>query len=464
MEILNNIWLAISNPNIQLVKVISIPILLIEIILTMHLFLSIMNLSSNRKQRILYVFISWGIGILTMFIIPHPFNIFINYFMTILLQLIIFANPLLKSVISSVLSLVIYNLINILIINPFITIFNIDSNQLNSVLIYKLCYLIIIYLITIICIIVLKRKNLIFQFSDNIDKKNKLIIISNLLSGVLAIIIQSITLFYYVDKLPVIITFLSFISLFTYFAISIYSLTRILKLILTTQKLESAEEYNRSLCILHDNVRAFKHDFDNIVTTIGGYIKTNDMKGLKDYYVQLEDDCQRVNNLYLLNPEVINNDGIYNLLTKKYKEAEAKDIKVNMTFLLDLSTLHMKIYEFARILGILLDNAIEASSECDNKIINIDFRNDHKNSRQVITIENTYNNTNIDTERIFEKGITGKENHSGLGLWEVRKLIKKNSNVNLFTSKTDEYFSQQLEIYYEHRWKLKIFTLGTNIN
>ena len=158
-----------------------------------------------------------------------------------------------------------------------------------------------------------------------------------------------------------------------------------------------------------------------------------------------------MNNLYLLNPEVINNDGIYNLLTKKYKEAEAKDIKVNMTFLLDLSTLHMKIYEFARILGILLDNAIEASSECDNKIINIDFRNDHKNSRQVITIENTYNNTNIDTERIFEKGITGKENHSGLGLWEVRKLIKKNSNVNLFTSKTDEYFSQQLEIYYEHR-------------
>ena len=304
---------------------------------------------------------------------------------------------------------------------------------------------------TIICIIVLKKKNLIFQFSDNIDKKNKLIIISNLLSGVLAIIIQSITLFYYVDKLPVFITFLSFISLFTYFAISIYSLTRILKLILTTQKLESAEEYNRSLCILHDNVRAFKHDFDNIVTTIGGYIKTNDMKGLKDYYVQLEDDCQRVNNLYLLNPEVINNDGIYNLLTKKYKEAEAKDIKVNMTFLLDLSTLHMKIYEFARILGILLDNAIEASSECDNKIINIDFRNDHKNSRQVITIENTYNNTNIDTERIFEKGITGKENHSGLGLWEVRKLIKKNSNVNLFTSKTDEYFSQQLEIYYEHR-------------
>ena len=139
--------------------------------------------------------------------------------------------------------------------------------------------------------------------------------------------------------------------------------------------------------------------------------------------------------------------GIYNLLTSKYHNAEAKDIKVNMTFLLDLSTLKMKIYEFARILGVLLDNAIEASDECEQKIINITFRNDIKNNRQLITIQNTYNNKDIDTEKIFEKGVSEKENHTGLGLWEVRKIIKKNNNANLFTSKTDKLFSQQLELY-----------------
>lgn len=448
MEILNNIWTAITTPNTQLVTVLSIPVLLIEATLTMYLFLSIMNFSSTKKQKIIYVLLTWITGILTMFVIPHPFNIFINYFLTILLQYLIFSNPFLKSIISSVLSLIIYNLINILIVNPFITIFNISSDELSNIFIYKFCYLIIMYLITIICIIILKKKNLNFHFSDDIDKRNKTIIIINLLFGIFAIAVQSITLFYYVDTLPVVITFLSFISLLVYYIISIYSLTRTFKLISTTQKLESAEEYNRSLRILHDSVRAFKHDFDNIVTTIGGYIRTNDMNGLKDYYVQLEDDCQRVNNLYLLNPEIINNDGIYNLLTKKYQEADSKDIKVNMTFLLDLSNLHMKIYEFARILGILLDNAIEASSECKEKIINIDFRNDQKNSRQIITIENTYKDKNVDTEKIFEKGISSKEKHTGLGLWEVRNLIKKNNNINLFTSKTEKYFSQQLEIYY----------------
>lgn len=118
-----------------------------------------------------------------------------------------------------------------------------------------------------------------------------------------------------------------------------------------------------------------------------------------------------------------------------------------MTFLLDLHTLKMKIYEFARILGILLDNAIEASDECEEKIINITFRNDNTNNRQLIIIENTYHNKNVNTEKIFEKGATEKNNHSGLGLWEVQKIIKKNSNANIYTYKNDIFFTQQLELY-----------------
>jgi len=118
-----------------------------------------------------------------------------------------------------------------------------------------------------------------------------------------------------------------------------------------------------------------------------------------------------------------------------------------MTFLLDLNNLKMRIYDFARILGVLLDNAIEASTECKERILNITFREDERNHRQLIIIENTYSNKDVDTEKIFGKGISEKENHTGLGLWEVRKIIKKNNNLNLFTSKNDKFFSQQLEIY-----------------
>lgn len=172
------------------------------------------------------------------------------------------------------------------------------------------------------------------------------------------------------------------------------------------------------------------------------------MDGLKSYYSQLEEDCTKVNNLYVLDPDIINNPGVYNLITAKYNEALEKGIKVNLTVLLDLNDLHMKIYEFARILGILLDNAIEAASECDEKILNIVFRNESKNNRNIILIENTYKDKDVDIEQIFNKGVSGKQNHTGLGLWEIRQILKKNNNVNLYTNKNEKYFSQQLEIYY----------------
>lgn len=450
MEIFNSIWTALSTPNEGLLNILTIPLFFVEAIITMLLFLNITPLISTRKQKTIYPILISFISIFNKFIIPNPFNIFINYFMMILLSYIIFRKSFLKTCASMIISLILFNMIGIFILNPFITILSINTEQLNSIPIYRISYILTIYILATLLIILLKyKKNLRLNFLEDIDNRNKSIILLNLFLGIITLMFQSIILFYYVDNLPVIITFFSFVSLFLYFGISIYSLTRIFKLISTTQKLESAEEYNNTLRILHDNVRGFKHDFDNIVTTIGGYIKTEDMEGLKNYYLQLEDDCQRVNNLYILNPEVVNNDGIYNLLTKKYYEAESKDIKVNITFLLDLSTLNMKIYEFARILGILLDNAIEASSECEEKIINIVFRNDPNNFRQLVLIENTFNDKNLDTDKIFEKGISGKENHTGLGLWEVRKLIKKNNNINLYTSKSDKYFSQQLEIYYK---------------
>lgn len=80
--------------------------------------------------------------------------------------------------------------------------------------------------------------------------------------------------------------------------------------------------------------------------------------------------------------------------------------------------------------------------------MNLTFRNDSKNSRQLVIIENSYKDKDVDTEKIYEKGISSKDNHTGIGLWTVRKILKRNNNINLYTSKNPELFSQQLEIYY----------------
>ena len=450
MELLNSIWNALSTPNEGLINIILILANFVEATLSLLLFTTLLNISPNRKQKFFYVLLCSIEGLLAINLIPSPFNMFLNLLVAFIIIKYLFKQTLLNSFIAVLYPMLTFGLLGTLIINPYLTIFNLTYEQAETIPIFRLIYLFIMYTIILIIVLLTKSSKSYVKLTmlDNLDKKTKMIILGNLILGLITLAVQLTVTVYYTDILPILITFLSFLSLLAYFVISIYSLTRIMKLSLTTKKLESAEEYNKTLHILHDSVRGFKHDFDNIVTTIGGYVKTNDMEGLKNYYVQLEDDCQKVNNLYLLNPEVINNPGIYNLLTNKYNEAISKDIKVNMSILLDLSNLKMKIYEFARILGILLDNAIEASQECEEKIMNITFRNDEKNHRQLIIIENHYINKDVDTIRIFGKGISEKENHSGLGLWEVQNILKKNNNISLFTTKTDKYFKQQLEIYY----------------
>lgn len=304
MEILNNINEIISTTNLFY----KIPFTFIESYIIITLCFMMLKVNTDKKGKTLYVTILLSlINIITGLLIPSPFNVFINYLSSSILIMILFKTTPFKTLISFVCSVAIFGIISSLVLNPYITFFNITSEQLSNIPIYNIGFLLTNYTINFFLIFILKTKRIQINFSEDIDKKNKYIIFTNFIFGAFTLAVQVYITVYYIDRLPIIITFFSCISLLAYLVISIYSLTRAMKLTLTTKKLESAEEYNRTLHILHDSVRGFKHDFDNIVTTIGGYIRTSDMEGLKSYYIQLEDDCQRVNNLYLLNPEIVNN-------------------------------------------------------------------------------------------------------------------------------------------------------------
>lgn len=447
MEIFNNIWSALSTPNELIMSIVYIPFTFIESTIIMYLFLYILNIKADKRQKFLYVILSSIEGLITNNFIPSPFNTIINYVILLIIVYFIFKQNVLKTFLAVFIPIIVFALISSLLLNPFIKINNISYNETVSIPIYRMEYLFITYLIVSAILLIIKNKNIYLNILDEFDKKTKLILSLTFVLAVLVLCVQFIITFYYTDILPIPISIMSFICLLSYYGISIYTLTRITKLISTKKQLANAEEYNKTLQIIHDSVRCFKHDFDNTVATLGGYIQTNDMEGLKNYYKQLENECEKVNNLYILNPEIINNPGIYSLLTNKYHKAEKQDVKLNISVLMDLNTINMKIYDFTKILGILLDNSIDAASTCEEKIVNVIFREDDKNKRQLLIIENTYLDKNVDINKIFDKGFTGKENHTGLGLWEIRKILKRNNNLNLHTTKTDKYFTQQFEIY-----------------
>ena len=449
MNTLQTIWSALTVPNPMLIKFISIPLTYLDALVGMLFFTSILNIEITNKQKLIYVIAYGTVASFITFIVPNSYALFVNIIVWPLMVYLILKTTLLKSILSEVITLVITSVLEFVFANIFLQFFNITSEMIMTIPIYRLIVVLSIYLIMFLISKLIHIFKLNIQIFDNMTFKTKLLLIINALLIVLVLAMQFYLLRFYSVSMPTFITLISIIGLIAYFAVSLYSIINVSRLESTKIDLENANNTIHSLTILHDQVRSFKHDFDNMVNSIGGYVVNEDISGLKKYYNQLLEECNKTNNLYALSPAVINHPAIYHLLATKYYEADQKNIQINLDVFLDLNEIEerMKIYDFTRILGILLDNAIDAAVECNKKIINVTFRKEMSNDMIVVIIQNTYNNKDVDTETIYQKGVSSKANHSGLGLWKIRQILMRNNNLNLFTSKNDEFFTQQFEIF-----------------
>ena len=156
-----------------------------------------------------------------------------------------------------------------------------------------------------------------------------------------------------------------FISLFIFSVLgvligSVLYVLLIKKILMLKRSLAYEKQSYDCLVSSYDGIRAFRHDFSNIMQSISGYLMTNDLDGLKCYYSSIFKDCEEINKLSTLNKDILNSPPILSLMSEKYYKAQALGIEFNIEVFTDLKKLNINIYEFTRILGIFLDNSIEA--------------------------------------------------------------------------------------------------------
>ena len=449
MNTLQMIWSALTTENEMLISFIAIPFLFLDAYIGLLFFSTILNIEINKNTKILYVVIYGLIGCILTFFVPATYKLFINLIVWPILIFFIIRPGFIKTLLSVATTLIITSILESIFINIFFILFNITSQAIVKIPIYRLICALSIYLFMFLLVKTIKYFKINIYVFENLNNKNKILLLISIFLILLVLCIQFILLIFYSSSMPTIVSIINIIILIIYFFISVCSIINISKLEISKIDLENANNTIQSLTILHDQVRSFKHDFDNIVNSIGGYVVNEDLEGLKKYYNELLEECHKTNNLYALSPQVINHPAIYHMLATKYYEADQIGIQINLNVFLDLNEIEkkMKIYDFTRILGILLDNAIDAAKECDTKIMNVTFRKEISNNEILVIIQNTYKNKDVDTEEIYQKGLSSKQNHSGLGLWKVRQILKYNNNLNLYTTKNDEFFTQQFEIY-----------------
>ena len=139
----------------------------------------------------------------------------------------------------------------------------------------------------------------------------------------------------------------------------------------------------------------------------------------------------------------IDSDAIRGLLIQKFFIARSEQIQFN----LELNQTHYHfdndILILVRILGILIDNALEYVQTIDEKIVTCAITQTDNTTE--ITIDNPLKNK-LNLKAIFQSGYTTKDQHTGFGLANARKLISETDNLYLETKIIHEHIMMTLII------------------
>ena len=205
------------------------------------------------------------------------------------------------------------------------------------------------------------------------------------------------------------------------------------------------ERYSRHIEELYKEVRSFRHDYSNLLTSLRLGIEEEDMEQIKEVYDSvLKDSSEKLqDNKYDLGRLVnIRDKALKSLLAGKFLKARDKKIVFNVEVPEEIQVEGMRLLDFLTIVSILCDNAIEASAEASQPHVSIAF---FKNGAQeTFIIENSIKEEGIDISEIFSFGASSKGEERGVGLYTVMKIVESHPNTSLNTTCKNQIFRQVL--------------------
>lgn len=302
-------------------------------------------------------------------------------------------------------------------------------------------------LIVLISITYIIRKPLRKLINTKVANNTKIIIFSILsLISILMFFYTIISEFRFNDNI------LLYLVSITVIIIVLFSL---IKQTIENNKLTSEYDKLLEFMMTYENEiekqRILRHEIKNEFRTIRAKICDNQQnKEIIEYIDEIVNDKYEINKEKYAKFGYLPPNGIKGLCYFKTQEAESKGIKVslNISKRIKNSTIYSlnvkQQRDFGRILGVFLDNAIEASAETKEKKIGIEAYVNIEQEFKII-ISNTYNNK-IDKEKIGIESFSTKGKNRGHGLLLVKQLVNKNDIFKIKTNLENNIYIQTIEI------------------
>lgn len=213
------------------------------------------------------------------------------------------------------------------------------------------------------------------------------------------------------------------------------------------QEIEAYYEYTLRIESINNEMRKFRHDYVNILTTLSDYIREDDMPGLRKYFdehiVPMKDKL-KTRSIKMNGIEKLKVREIKGLITTKIIQAQEKRIPISIEVPDEIDRIDMNTVELSRIIGIITDNAIEASENIDEPLINIAFIDNDESVTFIVM--NKCSDDIPKIHELFEQGFSTKGDNRGIGLSTLKELTDSNENVLLDTVIENGYFVQKVEI------------------
>lgn len=418
------------------------------LILTLYIFGRIIIVNRRHKNIMIDVLILLGFILLNILVFKYTTGT-IKTIITCLLYsslfFSIFKIKLSKSIFTSIVYIILLVIPDLLTLGGAIYIFDVSKEfcyeSLSGSIISNFSVLGIMIILTVSI-----RKPLKKLINYNLSTNKKIIVMSSITLVMLAIF------FYNLIK-----TFEFNNNIITYLVIIVMLICILLYLF--KQKIENekiSKKYDELLDVMKsyesdiEEQRTLRHETKNEFATIKCKLQDKENnKTIIEYIDSVIGEKEKAGSTKYSKFKYLPSNGLKEFFYYKFIEAEKKGINVSIniskqienSFLKDIETKDFK--DLARIIGVYLDNAIEASSTSEDKKLGIEMYLIKEKIEIIIT--NTFNNE-INLDKIGKESFSTKGKHRGHGLLLVNKILSENNKFEAKNEIRGNIYIQSLKI------------------
>ncbi len=201
--------------------------------------------------------------------------------------------------------------------------------------------------------------------------------------------------------------------------------------------------YTDAMEKLAKQLTAQEHEYKNRLTGIQALIENKQYDDAAAFINQVMIEQKKYGDLLIVNYDRVHNAVLKKILIEKTSKALNAGIKISAEIRKEISDINISNVELNDIIGIIMDNAIDASVKSDEKIIEIMIDMDEDEISLIVS--NTYEKV-VEEAALYLDGASSKGEFRGNGLHLLKQIEDNNTDVIIDTTVTEELFIQEIRI------------------